>query len=172
MKVTQSRPDSATPWIYSTWYSPGQNTGVGSLSLLQGIFPTQGSNPGLPHCRQTLYQLSHTGNKRKQRVTFHGTQLAYQSPITVRQVIFTQKPTVCYKLVMKIISHLLQKMFTYFFPYSVFPLLFSPSLSLSAHQPFPFPLLLSSYIQINHQSQPSTTQQEVAGNLQGCNFTR
>ena len=44
---------------YSPWNSPGQNTGVGSLSLLQGIFPTQGSNPGLPHCRQVLYQLSH-----------------------------------------------------------------------------------------------------------------
>ena len=40
---------------YSPWNSPGQNTGVGSLSLLQGIFPTQGSNPGLPHCRQILY---------------------------------------------------------------------------------------------------------------------
>ena len=39
--------------------SPGQNIGVGSLSLLQGIFPTQGSNPGLPHCRRILYQLSH-----------------------------------------------------------------------------------------------------------------
>ena len=33
--------------LYSSWNSPGQNTGVGSLSLLQGIFPTQGSNPGL-----------------------------------------------------------------------------------------------------------------------------
>ena len=44
---------------YSPWNSPGQNTGVGSLSLLQGIFPTQGSNPGLPHCRRILYQLSH-----------------------------------------------------------------------------------------------------------------
>ena len=44
--------------------SPGQNTGVGSLSLLQGIFPTQGSNPGLPHCRQILYQLSHKGSPR------------------------------------------------------------------------------------------------------------
>ena len=42
--------------------SPGQNTGVGSLSLLQGIFPTQGSNPGLSHCRQILYQLSHKGS--------------------------------------------------------------------------------------------------------------
>ena len=41
--------------------SPGQNTGVGSLSLLQGIFPTQGSNPGLPHCRWIPYQLSHKG---------------------------------------------------------------------------------------------------------------
>ena len=46
----------------SSWNSPGQNTGVGSLSLLQGIFPTQGSNQGLPHCRQTLYHLSHQGN--------------------------------------------------------------------------------------------------------------
>ena len=41
------------------WNSPGQNTGVGSLSLLQGIFPTQGSNPGLLHCRWFLYQLKH-----------------------------------------------------------------------------------------------------------------
>ena len=41
------------------WNSPGQNTGVGSLSLLQGIFPTQGSNSGLPHCGQIPYQLSH-----------------------------------------------------------------------------------------------------------------
>ena len=49
---------------YSPWNSPGQNTGVGSLSLLQGIFPTQGSNPGLPHCRQIIYQLSHKGRPR------------------------------------------------------------------------------------------------------------
>ena len=41
--------------------SPGQNTGVGSLSLLQGIFLTQGSDLGLPHCRRFLYQLSHQG---------------------------------------------------------------------------------------------------------------
>jgi len=44
--------------LYSPRNSPGQNTGVGSLSLLQEIFPTQGSNPGLPHFRQILYQLS------------------------------------------------------------------------------------------------------------------
>ena len=53
----------ATPWTIP-WNSPGQNTGVGSLSLLQGIFPTQGSNPGLPHCREILYQLSHNGSPK------------------------------------------------------------------------------------------------------------
>ena len=41
--------------------SPGENTGVDCHFLLQGIFPTQGSNPGLPHCRQMLYRLSHQG---------------------------------------------------------------------------------------------------------------
>ena len=50
--------------LYSPWNSPGQNTGVGSCSLLQGIFPTQGSNPGLPHCRRILYQVSHKGSPR------------------------------------------------------------------------------------------------------------
>ena len=50
--------------LHSPWNSPGQNTGVGSLSLLQRIFPTQGSNPGLPHCRWILYQLSHKGSPR------------------------------------------------------------------------------------------------------------
>jgi len=48
--------------LHSPWNSPGQNTGVGSCSLLQGIFPTQGLNSGLPHCRQILYQLSHKGS--------------------------------------------------------------------------------------------------------------
>ena len=48
----------------SPWNSPGQDTGVGSLSLLQGIFPTQDSNPGLPHCKWILYQLSHKGSPR------------------------------------------------------------------------------------------------------------
>ena len=50
--------------LWPPWNSPGQNTGVGSLSLLQGIFPIQGSNPGLPHCRWMLYQLSHKGSPR------------------------------------------------------------------------------------------------------------
>ena len=42
--------------------SPGKNTGMGCHALLQGIFPTHGSNPGLPHCRRILYQLSHKGS--------------------------------------------------------------------------------------------------------------
>ena len=50
--------------LYSPWNSPGQNTGVGSCSLLQGIFLIQGSKPGLLHCRQILYQLSHQGSPR------------------------------------------------------------------------------------------------------------
>ena len=47
--------------LYTPWDSPGQNTAVGSLSLLQKIFPMQGLNPGLPHCRWILYQLSPLG---------------------------------------------------------------------------------------------------------------
>ena len=50
--------------LYSPWNSPGQNTGVSRLSLLQGIFPTHRSNPGLPHFRQILYQLSYKGSPR------------------------------------------------------------------------------------------------------------
>ena len=51
--------------LYSPWNFPGQNSRVGSLSLLQGIFPTQGLNPSLPHCRWILYQLTHKGSPRK-----------------------------------------------------------------------------------------------------------
>ena len=60
VKVAQSYPSLCDP-INCPWNSPGQNT-VGSLSLLQGIFPTQGLNPGLLHCRQIQYYLSHQGN--------------------------------------------------------------------------------------------------------------
>ena len=50
--------------LYSPWNSSSQNTEMSSLSLLQGIFPTQVSDPGLPHCRQILYQLSHQGSPK------------------------------------------------------------------------------------------------------------
>ena len=55
--------DSSRPHgLYSSWNYPGQNTEVSSLSLLQGIFQTQGSNPGLLHCSRILHQLSHKGS--------------------------------------------------------------------------------------------------------------
>ena len=50
--------------LYSPWNFPGHNTGMSSLSLLQGIIPTQGSNSGIPHCGQILYKLSHKGSPR------------------------------------------------------------------------------------------------------------
>ena len=61
VKVAQSCPTLCDPMDYP-WNSPGQNTGVCSLSLLQGIFPTQGLNPGLSCCRQILYTLSNQGS--------------------------------------------------------------------------------------------------------------
>ena len=57
--------DSLRPHgLYILWNSPGQNTWVGSVSLLQGFLPTQGSNLGLSHCRRILYQLSHKESSR------------------------------------------------------------------------------------------------------------
>ena len=63
VKVAQSCMTVCYP-IDSPWNSLGHNTGVGGLSLLQEIFPIQGSNQGLPHCRHILYQLSHKGNPK------------------------------------------------------------------------------------------------------------
>ena len=66
--ITQSYPslcnpvDCTLPGSSVHGDSPGKNTGVGCHVLLQGIFPTQGSNPGLPHCRWILYRLSHQGS--------------------------------------------------------------------------------------------------------------
>ena len=48
--------------LLSPWDFPGKDTGMGHHFLLQGIFPTQGSNVGLLHCRQILYQLSYKGS--------------------------------------------------------------------------------------------------------------
>ena len=63
--------DSLRPHVCSqpsrllcSWDSPGKNTGVGCHFLLQGMFATQGSNLGLPHCRQFLYHLNHQGSCR------------------------------------------------------------------------------------------------------------
>ena len=73
----------ATPWIVACtkllrpWDFQGKSTGVGCHFLLRGAFPTQGSNPGLSHCRQTLYRLSHqqgivTANHRVWVVSMYG----------------------------------------------------------------------------------------------------
>ena len=65
VKVALSYPTLCDPMDYKkSMEFSGQYTGVGSLSLLKGIFPTQGSKPGLPHCRRILYQLSHREAKR------------------------------------------------------------------------------------------------------------
>ena len=69
----------------SPWSFPGKSTGVGSLSLLQGIFPTQGPNPGLPHCRQILNQLSHkespTVRKCCNKLNWHWISLALTADV-------------------------------------------------------------------------------------------
>ena len=69
--VTQSCPtlcnpmDCSPPGSSVHGDSPGKRTGVDGHALLQGIFPTQGLNPGLPHCRRILYQLGHQGSPRQ-----------------------------------------------------------------------------------------------------------
>ena len=62
VKVTQSCPTLWSQGLYEPWNASGQNTGVGSLSLHQRIFQTQGLNPDFPHCGQILYPLSHKGS--------------------------------------------------------------------------------------------------------------
>ena len=61
--------DCSPPGLLCLWDSPGKNTGVGCYFLLQGIFPTQGLNLGLLHCRQILYHLSH---QAKEAIKFLG----------------------------------------------------------------------------------------------------
>ena len=74
------------------WDSPGKNTGVGCHALLQGIFPTQGSNPGLPHCRWILYHLSHQGSSNRAKGLVnpnknHSSLKKNKSELTIQKVI-------------------------------------------------------------------------------------
>ena len=66
----------STPWLQPTricpWDSPGKNTGVGCHFLLQGIFPNQGLNPGLLHCRRIHYQLSYQGSPHSSLIRSKG----------------------------------------------------------------------------------------------------
>ena len=86
LSYSLGHPSSASEWVseshsdmfdslwpcglYSPWNSPCHNTGVGSLSLLQGIFPTQESNRGPLHCRRILYQMSYQENPSSAKATF------------------------------------------------------------------------------------------------------
>ena len=82
MKKVKVKVASNSLWphgLYSIWNSPGQNTWVGSLSLLQGIFPTQRSNPGLLNCGRILYQLSHKGSLM---LAYLGNLIVILSPLT------------------------------------------------------------------------------------------
>ena len=75
------------PWtIHSPWNSLGQNTGVGSLSLLQRIFPNQGLNPGLPHCRWIPYQLSYQGGPKPKLTNKKSCKLSHSFHITQNDI--------------------------------------------------------------------------------------
>ena len=65
---------------------PGKSTGVGCHFLLQGIFPTQGSNAGLPHCRQTLYSLRHQGSLEGLRETLNKSLISKEKLKRIRKV--------------------------------------------------------------------------------------
>ena len=95
------------------WNSLGKNTGVGSHSLLQEIFLTQGSNPGHPHCRQILYQLSHQRSLRKFKKNFFTKCCLYTNVLVEYNYDFH-----CF--IMRIVIPPLQKNNPY--PFSVFSL--------------------------------------------------
>ena len=121
---------------YSPWNSPGQNTGMRSRCLLQGIFPTQGLNTGPSHCRQILYQLSHQGSQILEWVAYPFSRRSSQPRnwtrvSSIAGTFFTSWATeeaqgywsklpVCFLLRNSIFSLLLQKLiprdiFNYFF---------------------------------------------------------
>ena len=85
--------------VHGLQNSSGRNTGVGSLSLLQGVFPTQGLNPGLLHCRRILYQLSHKGSPmdyysalKRNEVLTHVTIWWYLENMMLSEKSQTQRP--------------------------------------------------------------------------------
>ena len=88
--------------------SPGKNTAVGCHALLQGISPTQGLSPGLPHCRQILYHLSHQGNlwllewvaypfSRRPSWPGNGTRISYTARWILYQVSYQGGPAEGYQ---------------------------------------------------------------------------
>ena len=94
------RPQGLQPTrLLCPWDFPGKNTGVGCYFLPQRIFPSQGSNPGLPHCRQTLDPLSHQGSsERPKAVHKRPTQLPTELPIASEEIMCPQSPQSCLTL--------------------------------------------------------------------------
>ena len=90
VKVTQLCQTLCNSVDCSPWNSPVQNAGVGSLFLLQGIFPTQGSNWGLLHCKQILYQLNYQGSLHKYVSIF------FQVIFPLRLLQNTEQSSLCY----------------------------------------------------------------------------
>ena len=82
------RPHGLQPTrLLGPWNFPGKSIGVGCHFLLQGIFPTQGSNPGLLHCRQTLYHLSHQGRQNTTGESLIQSPLSRKRVLTASQVV-------------------------------------------------------------------------------------
>ena len=77
--------DCSPARLLRPWNSPGKNTGVGCHSFLQGNFLTQGSNPGLRHCRQILYCSSHQGNHLSQQRSHCGRKHRRYLRVTIRK---------------------------------------------------------------------------------------
>ena len=72
-------------------FSPDKNPRVGSHTLLQGIFATQASNPGLLHCRRILYFLSHQGRPSKEQASFN-----FKAAVTISSDLGTQENEICH----------------------------------------------------------------------------
>ena len=73
--------DCSSPGFSAHGDSPGKSTGVGCHALLQGIFPTQGSNPELLYCGRILYHLSHQGSVHKTPIVFKTSELTYKGQL-------------------------------------------------------------------------------------------
>ena len=103
--------------LFCPWNSPCKNTGVDCHALLQGIFPTQGLNLGLPHCRQVLYCLSHQASKKKKKEIKKIVKTSFKRikcfprnficPRKLKSIHRLQKHTVCNK----VNSHSIKGMF-------------------------------------------------------------
>ena len=117
--MAQSRPTLCDPRDCSPWKSSGQNTRVGSLSLLQRIFLTQGLKPGFPHCRQILYQLSHKGSPFVLRKFFALLFIKYQSWLPSDGELILKDMMKCFESILKkclhMLSIVLKAIFFFFF---------------------------------------------------------